>query len=238
MITFGSLFTGVGGFDLGFEQAGMVCKWQVENDPYCIRVLERHWPSVQRYDDICTTKHPNYVDVICGGFPCQDISNAGKRIGIEGKRSGLWAEMFRLVCEVRPRIIVVENVAALLGRGIGRVLGDMAEGGYDAEWDVLPACAFGAPHIRERVFIIGLDSNAKGNRFYSKQEMGGDGKNLAPTNSAGISEGGWWKSEPCMGRMDNGVPNRVDRIRCLGNAVVPPVAKWIGERIVKVLTHD
>jgi DNA (cytosine-5)-methyltransferase 1 len=150
-LTFGSLFAGIGGMDLGLERAGMVCRWQVEIDDYCRRVLAKHWPDVPKYGDIreVTGGELERVDLICGGFPCQDISNAGKRAGIDGERSGLWSEYIRLVRVLRPRYVLVENVAALLGRGIDRVLGDLAASGYDAEWDCIPAAAVGAPHLRE-----------------------------------------------------------------------------------------
>src|SRR5687767_14421804 len=131
-MTFGSLFAGIGGFDLGFERAGMRCVWQVEIDPYCRRVLAKHWPNVRRHDDV-RTFDGEPCDVLCGGFPCIDISNAGERAGLSGADSGLWREMVRAVRMVRPRIAVVENVAALLCRGMGTVCGDLAESGYDAE---------------------------------------------------------------------------------------------------------
>ena len=154
--TMGSLFAGIGGFDLGFERAGFRTEWQVEIDPYCQRVLKKHFPHAERFGDIreCGKHNLKSVDVICGGFPCQDISNAGKRAGIEGERSGLWSEYARIIRELRPRYVLVENVAALLGRGMGVVLGDLAEIGYDAEWEIISAADVGAPHLRERVWIL------------------------------------------------------------------------------------
>jgi site-specific DNA-cytosine methylase len=157
MLTFGSLFAGIGGFDLGLERAGMACAWQVEREPYAVRVLEKHWPNVRRHDDVCTfpPAEGNWaVDLICGGFPCQDISVAGKGLGLAGKRSGLWVEMHRIISELRPRYVIVENVAALLSRGMETVLGDLSQIGYDAEWHVIPASAVGAPHRRDRVWIV------------------------------------------------------------------------------------
>ncbi len=154
-VTFGSLFAGIGGIDLGLERAGMVSKWQVEIDDYGTRVLEKHWPNVHRERDICQCGKHNLerVDVIAGGFPCQDISYAGRGAGLDGERSGLFFEAVRLVCELQPRVVILENVAALLARGLDRVLGTLAEIGYDAEWHCIPAAAVGAPHIRDRVFI-------------------------------------------------------------------------------------
>jgi DNA (cytosine-5)-methyltransferase 1 len=156
-ITFGSLFAGIGGFDLGLERAGMTCKWQVEIDDYASRVLAKHWPDVPRHGDVRTfpTADRDWsVDLICGGFPCQDISVAGKGAGLAGARSGLWYEFARIIREVRPRWVIVENVRALASRGLGEVLGDLAHLGFDAEWHCIPACAVGAPHRRERIWIV------------------------------------------------------------------------------------
>lgn len=156
MLTIGSLFSGVGGLELGLERAGLgPVLWQAEQDPYCQRVLAKHWPEAKRYDDVRDIDgSAERVDIICGGFPCQDVSNAGKRAGMAGERSGLWREFARIVRELRPRFVVVENVSALLGRGFGDVLGDLAACGYDAQWDCIPAAAVGAHHRRDRLFII------------------------------------------------------------------------------------
>lgn len=287
-MTFGSLFAGIGGIDLGFERAGMQCKWQVEIDEYCRRVLAKHWPDVERFVDVrdCGKHNLVSVDVICGGFPCQDVSLAGKGAGINGERSGLWSEFARIIRELRPRIVVVENVPGLLGRGMGRVLGDLAESGYDAEWQSLPAAAFGAPHIRDRVFIVAFDvanSEKWRCRFWtSKNEQQGSREGDASSNSSSIladsertgrqartntriarrpssfpdtmqprlslfkrADGEMpafgdfalqWETEPDVGRVANGVPARVDRLRSLGNAVVPAVAQWIGRRIMEVFS--
>lgn len=160
----GSLFAGIGGFDLGLERAGFEVAWQVELDPWCRGVLARHFPRARRLEDVREVGAGTLaaVDVLCGGFPCQDLSTAGKGAGIDGARSGLWAEFARLVRELRPRYVLVENVPALLtGKGkrwdrapIGRVLGDLAEAGYDAEWARLSAREFGAPHLRKRIWIV------------------------------------------------------------------------------------
>lgn len=160
----GSLFAGIGGFDLGLERAGMRVSWQVEQDPYCRAVLARHFPEAARFEDVREVGAQNLppVDLICGGFPCQDLSPAGRGAGIDGARSGLWSEFARIVRELRPRYVVVENVPALLtGKGkrwdrapVGRVLGDLAEAGYDAEWACLSAREFGAPHLRKRIWIV------------------------------------------------------------------------------------
>jgi DNA (cytosine-5)-methyltransferase 1 len=223
-LTFGSLFSGIGGLDLGFEQAGLVCKWQVEIDPFATKVLQKHWPEIPKHGDIRTFE-PTAVDVVCGGFPCQDISNAGRRAGIEGERSGLWSEYIRVVREIRPRFVVVENVGALLVRGIGRVLGDLAESGYDAEWDVLRASRFGAAHRRERVFIVAYPSGQRLER-----------RVLSPLPQqlprVGDKDYRFTVTEPIGLGTDHGIPSYVDRVRACGNAVVPQVAKWIGTQLV------
>ena len=283
MITVGSLFSGIGGLELGLERAGMVVRWQVEKDPYCLQVLAKHWPNVRRYRDVCSVgEELEPVDLICGGFPCQDVSVAGKRKGLEGARSGLWFEFARIVRLLRPRYVLVENVPGLLSSGFGRVFGDLAESGYDAEWDCIPAAAFGAPHLRYRLFVVAypqgylwgtsmddgpesLDGSRKvmadtlcGRRDRQpgdkRQESAKRGRTrqsdqilnpkifslwtgLCETESEGERRRrpcntGWWSTEPDVGRVAHGVPSRVDRLRSLGNAVVPQVAEWIGRRIV------
>lgn len=156
------LFSGIGGFSLGLERAGMRTVAFCEIDPFCQRVLAKHWPGVPVYSDIRDLSGRRLWDdgntvsiqVICGGFPCQDISIAGLGAGLAGERSGLWREYARLIGELRPLYVVVENVAALLGRGLDEVLGDLAALGYDAEWHCIPASAVGAPHRRDRIWII------------------------------------------------------------------------------------
>ena len=163
------LFSGIGGFSLGLERSGgfeTVAFCEIE--PYCRKVLARHWPQVPCYDDIRSLTGDTLrrdgiaVDAICGGFPCQDLSYAGKRAGLEGARSGLWSEYARLIGELRPRVVIVENVPGLLSLGMGTVLGDLSALGYDAVWDCIPASAVGAPHRRDRVWLIA--SNADQNR--------------------------------------------------------------------------
>lgn len=154
------LFSGIGGFSLGLERAGMRTVAFCECEPYARAVLRKHWPDVPCYDDVRTLTADRLdrdgigVDLICGGFPCQDISYAGEGRGLAGERSGLWAHYARLIREVGPRYVIVENVAALLTRGLGDVLGELAEIGYDTEWHCIPAAAVGAPHRRDRIWII------------------------------------------------------------------------------------
>lgn len=266
-LTFGSLFAGIGGFDLGLERAGMVCKWQVEINDYANRVLAKHWPSITRHDDVRTfpTAERDWsVDLICGGFPCQDISLAGKGAGLAGERSGLWHEFARIIRQIRPRWVIVENVRALTSRGLGTVLADLADLGFDAEWHCIPACAVGAPHRRERIWIVahpklmgcqpwsGVASDEK-ESTQRRGEFTGGHKDVADANEPRLERRGqrweradqrpaWqggsaissqWLAEPDVGRVAHGVPSRVDRIKCLGNAVVPQVVEVIGRAIVE-----
>jgi DNA (cytosine-5)-methyltransferase 1 len=163
------LFSGIGGFSLGLERTGgfeTVAFCEIE--PFPRRVLAKHWPGVPIYDDVRTLTAERLradgisVDVICGGFPCQDISHAGKGAGIEGERSGLWSEYARIIGELRPAYVLVENVAALLGRGLDRVLGDLAALGFDAEWHCIPASAVGAPHRRDRLWLVAYPNGWRG----------------------------------------------------------------------------
>jgi DNA (cytosine-5)-methyltransferase 1 len=160
-VTFLSLFAGIGGFDLGLERAGMTCVGQCEIDPFCLAVLARHWPHVWRHDDIRTLtgelvrRNCGGVDLVCGGFPCQDISAEGKGDGIDGSRSGLWREMLRVVREVRTHWVLAENVGALRNRGYDRVHDDLVTAGYACRQIVVGAEAVGSPHKRERVWIVG-----------------------------------------------------------------------------------
>lgn len=231
-LSFGSLFAGIGGFDLGFERAGMVCKWQVEINGYANRILAKHWPHVRRWPDVRTWPQSDTerVDVICGGFPCVNISQLGDKAGIDDSvdGSGLWREAIRIVCILRPRFFIVENVAEILFRGADRVFGDMATSGYDCRWECLPASAFGAPHQRDRFFGFCVDRNANGGNGGAIREV----QNIH-SDAWRIRKSEWWNSEPGMDRVVNGISNRVDRNRGLGNAVVPQVAEWIGRRIVE-----
>ena len=160
-IGFGSLFAGIGGLDLGLERAGMACKWQVEIDSGCLEVLEKHWPTVRRYSDVraCGAHNLEPVDLVCGGFPCQDVSVAGRRKGLAGSRSGLWFEFYRILAELVPRWVVIENVPGLLssnqGRDFALIFRGLAELRYLSAWRILDAQYFGVAQRRRRVFIVG-----------------------------------------------------------------------------------
>jgi DNA (cytosine-5)-methyltransferase 1 len=299
------IFSGIGGFSLGLERSGYfktVAFCEIEAYPR--RVLAKHWPEVPCYDDIRTLSAERLaadgiaVDAICGGFPCQDISVAGKGAGLAGERSGLWREYARLIGEIRPRIVIVENVSALLSRGLGDVLSDLASLGYDAEWHCIPASAVGAPHRRDRLWVVAYSDNSRskarhiergqqdqqgaaidalpccslgsnpesnGRAERRKEGVGNDtqasgtghrkpcgicgrdgtladaditrleGRTLDWSSArqcvamqSGRSDPGKWLTEPGVGRVANGVSKRVDRLKGLGNAVVPQVVELIG----------
>ena len=273
-MTFGSLFAGIGGFDLGLERAGMECRWQVEIDGYASGVLAKHWPSVTRWGDVRTFPVGDpaewQVDLICAGVPCQPVSHAGKQKGASDER-WMWGEALRVVADLKPRFFVAENPVGILSHDRGRTFAGLIRAlssvGYVCEWHVVPACAVGAPHRRERVWIV-ADSDSR--RFARKrlsehsdqqgsfghqpyrcstwgrwarqaasdsQYRGRQGWNSERPWSDTAMSSGWWETEPAVGRVAHGVPNRVDRLRCLGNAVVPQVAEVIGRAII-ALEHE
>ena len=231
------LFSGIGGFSLGLERAGMQTVAFCEIDPYCRQVLRKHWPNVKIYEDVreLSSQHLTAdgigVDLICGGFPCQDISLVGKGGGIDAERSGLWKEYARIIGEVGPRYVIVENVSALLIRGIDRVLGDLAALGYDAEWHCIPASAVGAPHRRDRIWIIANSDKPRLQRW--------DGSCLSKWNDPEryAASRDWWSTQPDICRVAHGVPSRVDRIKSLGNSLVPHIPEIIGRAIMSA-THQ
>jgi len=245
MLYVGSLFSGAGLGDIAAEAIGLSHAWFCECDPFARAILARRWPCIPIFQDVRDIHGYNVkpVDIIIGGFPCQDISVAGAGAGLAGKRSGLWFEYARIIRELRPRYAVVENVKALLGRGLDRVLGDLAEIGYDAEWDVFPAAAFGAPHLRERLILVAYPCGDRGPARAPILAPGGDlaihrqpdgavdwhGLRLAgPRSQAALSA----YRGPVVCRVDDGGSQWLDRLRCLGNGIVPPVLRWVLERIV------
>jgi DNA (cytosine-5)-methyltransferase 1 len=300
------LFSGIGGFSLGLERTGgfetvAFC----ELDKAAGRVLNKHWPNVPVYEDIKKVEanelRANGIvpDVICGGFPCQDISKCGSGVnkGIHGERSGLWSEMFRLIRDVQPRYVIAENVSALRTRGLTLVVQNLCSIGYCVEWHCIPASAVGAPHRRDRIWIIATSNSYSQSKSVVSEhdEASRLPSPLANSNSAHGQGGGvscrvheevtdadcrslrgettevvanpsskrregsrelkqpvrakaivnreavksfygrikqTWGSEPDVGRVAHGVPRRVDRLRQLGNAVVPQIPQFIGECIL------
>jgi DNA (cytosine-5)-methyltransferase 1 len=245
-LTFGSLFAGIGGFDLGFERAGMRCEWQVEIDPYCQRVLAKHWPNVRRWDDVRTFPPAGDwgVDVICGGPPCQPASNAGMRLGLSDER-WFWPDTIRIIRTLRPRFAVLENPPAILaldgGRAFDGILGALADCGFDAEWDVLPASDFGTDHRRERLFLVAYPVCERSQIVLrgvppALSEAFGWGERHTDSfdsHSGRLLSMEQRFSEPCLLRANDGIPDWPRALKPLGNAVVPQVAEWIGRRIVE-----
>jgi DNA (cytosine-5)-methyltransferase 1 len=288
------LFSGIGGFSLGLERAGMETVAFCEIDPFCREVLKKHWPDIPIYEDVRKLKGGEIAaDIICGGYPCQPFSVAGKRKGEEDDRH-LWPEVARLLSEVRPRWFIGENVAGHISMGLDEVLFDLEGQGYDAQTFVIPACAVDAPHRRDRVWIVAWNAHS-GRR--DKREVGkvqerkntkpdGVCTNVPDTQSKydgssnpreskgqiqqfGISDfkadvadteyygscgekgnetikgSNWqkngifergcaWPTEPDVGRVANGIPRRMDRLRSLGNAVVPQIPEMIGRAIMEI----
>lgn len=224
-----SLFSGIGGLELGLERAGMTVVGQVELDPFCRRVLEKHWPEVPRHEDVRTAagwwaSQPRpAVDLVAGGSPCQDVSDAGRRAGIEGQQSGLWAHFAAAVRALRPRYVLLENATGLLARGFGRVVGDLAACGYDAEWDCIPAAAVGAPHLRARVWLLAYPGGQRDEADDALQPGWPQ-----PQLHAG------WAAEPAVARVAHGLPRGVAGrlLKPLGNAAVPQVAEYVGRLVM------
>ena len=289
MIHVGSLFSGIGGFELGIEAAfgdSVKTVWQVEKDPFCQKVLKKHWPNTLLIDDVKKVNKNTVppVDMLIGGFPCQSISIAGNREGLQNEeKSGLWWEMFRIIgdLEPRPRIIVLENVSNVLSVGGSTVVGSLAQIGYCSEWTIIRASDFGAPHKRARWFCISWDPNAIENKRRSSSNSNQkrirtpytiqsrrpainahviEGLSSNPNNpdmekhpwnaerlastqrsKCGNSEkvrlhkrNDWTKFpvESPFCRRNDGISNRLDRIRALGNAIVPACSEYVGRCIL------
>jgi DNA (cytosine-5)-methyltransferase 1 len=236
-----SLFAGIGGFDLGLERTGgfetvAVC----EVDPFCRGVLAKNFPNARQYEDVRDLTADRLaadgvsVDAISGGFPCQDISYAGFGAGLSGNRSGLWFEYARLIGELGPQVVLVENVAALLGRGMGEVLGTLSDLGFDAEWDTVTACSVGHTHMRRRVFIVAYSNGFDGRErlryclarsFRALQagdgfESSRAGQRTRLANPSALYGGA------------DGVPFGMERNRAHGNAVVPQIPELIGRALL------
>jgi DNA (cytosine-5)-methyltransferase 1 len=239
-LTVGSLFSGIGGLDLGLERAGMTVRWQSEIHRYACRVLAKHWPDVPNLGDITTIDWSQVepVDLICGGYPCQPFSLAGVRRG-GGDARHLWPYFLDAIRHIRPRYALLENVAGHLSLGFGRVLGDLAESGYDATWDCIPAAAVGAPHRRDRVFVIAHPrasdvADTEGERCGASRQIGASHPraNVVAGHAGQPPRVNPWATEPDVGRVADGVPSRMDRLYGLGNAVVPQVAEHVGRQIL------
>mgnify|MGYP003113190692 CR=1 FL=1 len=316
MIRIGSLFAGIGGFERGIEAAidGAETIWQVEQDSFCQKVLKKHWPNSKIYNDVRDITRDNVepVDMLIGGFPCQDISLAGKGEGLDGKKSGLWWEMHRIISELRPRVVVMENVSAITIRGGLDVLGSLASIGYDAEWSIVSARSQGAPHRRDRWFCVAWPTDSHENGSKSKISVSVAKKEIrersriqinhncnrrkdgASTDSESRSSSyrirrsnpeereetreedlstsgkcadestdserkhaqistqrkhaskqelrsngkkwNFWQEIEApspLCRVDDGIPDRIHRLKALGNAIVPQCSEYIGRLIVE-----
>lgn len=280
----GSLFSGIGGLELGLDRSGLGhIVWQVEKEEFCRGILAKHWPTVERFEDVrevganCLSP----VDILCGGFPCQDVSSAGKGAGLAGSRSGLWFEYARIIEELAPRWVVVENVASGARRWVDQVQAQLGELGYETIPIPLSAEDVGAPHLRRRIFIIAhatgepgrrsirqrkpkvdrgngrSSANAEREQLRKQPGRGGGtqgqgateyGQDGTPADANGngkpalaeyeqvgwvqdfAEDGGWHWRAPCspVCGSDDASLHRVDRLKALGNAVVPQCAEVIG----------
>ena len=235
-LTHGSLFTGIGGFEKGAERAGIKTIWNCEYEKHNRKRLEKHWPGVRQYEDVRTLSRPEYVDIISGGFPCQDISVAGGMAGITGARSGLWSEMFRICGELRPKYIIIENSPALTIRGFERVLCDLSEIRYDAQWQCISNLAFGYPHRRERIYVIAYSHEIRSQSDFC--ESGGFDsifKQWASNPGNGYSGAQRILEIPAHSdiRNDDGFRDWTHRVGSIGNAVNPTVAHYLFDCIVR-----
>jgi len=235
-------FSGIGGFSYAAEKivGGFETVQFVEWDPYCQRILNQHWPAVAIHSDIQNyAPAPFSADVICGGFPCQDISFAGKQAGIkQGTRSGLFYELIRVIRLVRPKYVVMENVAAIVANGLGVVLGELAEAGYDCEWACIRASDLGACHKRDRWWLVAYPNSEGPQGFGGEGELRKTGKEKPARWNPGnaVLSPAWrgYISKPVLHRGNDGLSNRVDRIRALGNSVVPQVAAIPLRRVLEL----
>jgi DNA (cytosine-5)-methyltransferase 1 len=230
-LTVGSLFSGIGGLDLGLERAGMDVIWQSEIDPYACKVLAKHWPEVVNHGNI---KEINWgsverPDVICGGYPCQPFSVAGHRKGTEDERH-LWPWVLEAISKLRPRYAILENVRGHLTLGGVSVIGDLASIGYDAEWRVVSAASVGAPHRRDRIIIVGYPNSKPQAQCELVSESSLSMECLGDTSWLRAFR--WPTDQPGMVGVANGVPFGMDRRRGLGNAVVPQVGEVIGRLVM------
>lgn len=247
----GSLFSGIGGLELGLEWSGLgETRWQVEKDQFCREVLAKHWPHVERFEDVCSVGKHNLapVDLICGGFPCQDVSSAGKGAGLSGERSGLWREYARILSELRPRWVVVENVASGAQRWLDTVVRELEDIAYACLPVPLSAFDVGAPHLRRRLFVIAADahpnSNGQSVRTINAEVAGtpepahalrkgreGSGADTYARRT-GLAFHAWRSPQPDFLRVADGLSRGLDgpraRIKALGNSVVPQCAEVVG----------
>lgn len=231
-LTHGSLFSGVEGFGLGAALAGIKTEWSCEFEKYQTKVIKKNLGNEHTvYGDIRTLENPPFVNIISGGFPCQDISVSGKGTGIKGSRSGLWGQMHRIIGEVRPDYVIIENSPLLRKRGLEYVLHGLSEIGYDAQWQCLQGNFVGMQQRRERIYIIAYPNSRFEEGVHPKSVFR---EPYLPGKLGGVYPG--WRdrrsmAEPRTFRSTIGIPNLVDRIECIGNAVQPLMAQYLFECI-------
>lgn len=233
------LFSGIGGFSLGLERAGMATVAFCESDQFCQAVLAKHWPHIRIHDNIHSLNGGDYfgkVEVVCGGFPCQPFSSSGLRRGASDDRY-LWPEMFRVIRESRPDWVIGENVSAFARMGLDEMLSDLEEEKYTSRSFIIPACGVDAPHRRNRVWVV-AHANHKGQRADQRGRGKGDyarsdGKTTSGPRSLDTDKARW-SDEPRICRISHGLPNRLDRIKALGNSLVPQIAEQIGHAIIEI----
>lgn len=265
-MTHASLFSGIGGFDLAAQQAGYENVFQVEIDPWCCRVLEKNFPNVSQYKDITqfnATPYENKIDILTGGFPCQPFSIAGPRRGKRDNRY-LWPQMLRIIKEIKPKFIIGENVPGIINLALDTVFTDLENIGYQTESFVIPACSQNAPHRRDRVWIIAYKNGVQNkclrkSKTLQKSSQSVKTKDMVLSNTTGkrrpqclitsindkafrnmwrtAKSRNYWQNKPSMGRVADGLSHRMDRIKGLGNAIVPQVAEQIFKAI-KTLNNN
>src|ERR1700722_174005 len=232
------LFSGIGGFSLGLEATkGFETYAFVETDAFCQKVLKKHWPHIHCYSDINNVAvNRGDFDALCGGFPCQDVSLAaqGNQQSLLGDRSGLWYQYLRLIEEGQPQWVIIENVEQLRNKGLGIILSQLAALGYDAEWHVIGACHMGRPHVRQRLWVVAhhTSSRVEGYAPFPLQGLEGlsRGQNFRSFEDW-LRESGYFGSGLC--RTLSGIPNGMDRLKALGNSIVPMIAYEIGCAILR-----
>ena len=240
----GELFAGIGGFSLGVERAipNSETIWMVEKDKFCQSILKKHWPDAEIFDDVREVGSEDLkpVDILLGGFPCQNISiqNLNNREGLQGEKSGLWFEMHRVISELRPRVAIIENTANIVNRGGVEVIGSLAEIGYSAEWTIISARQFGAPHVRKRWFCVAYPDEERCSQQSVHPESVDETFELECSSSKDerIHIGNYWKEHeapPSLHNLDDGFPFVLARNQALGNAIVPQCSEWVGQQVLK-----
>ena len=235
-VTLGSAFAGIGGWELGLSRSipGLKTIWQIESDPFCRRILARHWPDAIRYGDITTLDMSRLEspDILAAGFPCTDISLCGGRTGLKGEKSGLWYNLWEIIRFLRCRVVLLENVAAITGNGLREIGACFASIGYDLEWTVISASgSVGAPHLRRRWFAVAYPHSLRAQIQAEREQSGIDlSGGIGPVRSPHWES---WPTLPGICGVNDGISHRLDRVRSLGNAIVPQIAELIGQLVVR-----